>query len=84
MPKTAFTKGQLVQIHSILREAKLLPCEKISVFTDIYNSGIYKYSIIHFVKGRKQLKIGFVTRTYPKNEKLSEQLYEYFGKEKNV
>ena len=81
MPKTAFTKGQLVQIHIILLKEKMLPCEKISVYTDTFNSGKEIYNTIHFVKGKKQFDICLITRTYPKNEKLTQQLYEYFGEE---
>ena len=45
MPKTQFSKGQLVQIHSILQKEKLLPCEKISVFTDHFIvTTIYYYT----------------------------------------
>lgn len=76
MCKTSFSKGQLVLLHRILTR------DKIGIFTDPFNSGIGSvYSVIRFVKGKKQLDIGFVTRTDPKNNKLKEQLYRYFGVE---
>lgn len=82
MSKTAFSKGQLVLLHGILTREKIIPCDKIEIFTDPFNSGIGNvYSVIKFVKGKKQLDIGFITRTNPKNNKLKEQLYKYFGGE---
>ena len=82
MSKTAFSKGQLVQLHRILISEKLLPCEKIVIYTDTFNSGNGNvFSVIKFVKGKQQLDIGFITRTHPKNIKLQEQLYKYFGGE---
>lgn len=82
MSKTVFSKGQLVQLHIILASERLIPCDKIGIYTDVINSGYRNiYTIIKFVKGKKQLDIGLVTRTYPKNNKLKEQLYRYFGGE---
>lgn len=82
MAKTVFSKGQLVQLHRLLSSEQLLPCDKITLYTDPFNSGIRNvYSVIKFVKDKKQLNIGLVTKTYPKNEKLKEQLYQYFGGE---
>ena len=82
MSKTAFSKGQLFLFHKILTLEKMIPCDKIEIFTDPINSGIGNvYSVIKFVKGKKQLNIGFITRTDPKNHKLKEQLYQYFGGE---
>ena len=83
MSKTKFSKGQLILLQRILLSEKIFPCDKIEIFTDPINSGIWNvYSVIKFVKGKKQCDVGFVTRTYPKNEKLKEQLYHYFGGEK--
>ena len=80
MSKTRFSKSQLVSLHRILASEKLIPCDKIGIYTDTFNSGIGNvYSVIKFVKGNKQLDVGFITRTYPKNFKLQEQLYQYFG-----
>lgn len=60
----------------------MIPCDKIGIFTDPFNSGIGNvYNVIRFVKGKKQLNIGFITKTDPKNNKLKEQLYKYFGGE---
>lgn len=82
MSKTSFSKGQLSLLHRILLSEKLIPCDKIEIYTDNFNSGFRNvYSVIRFVKGKKQLDIGFVTRTDPKNNKLKEQLYRYFGGE---
>lgn len=82
MSKTCFSKGQLVLLHKILTREKLIPCDKIAVFTDPFNSSIENvYNVCKFVKGKKQIDIGFITRTYPKNHKLKEQLYHYFGGE---
>lgn len=82
MSKTSFSKGQLSLLHRILVSEKLIPCDKIEINTDIFNSGFRNvYSVIKFVKGKKQLDVGFVTTTYPKNYKLQEQLYRYFGGE---
>lgn len=82
MSKTAFSKGQLVQFHRILKYNKMIPCDKIAIYTDAFNSGVGNvYNIINFVKGEKQLDIGFITKTLPKNNKLREQLYQYFGGE---
>lgn len=80
MSKTSFNKGQLVQLHQILRSNKLIPCDYIGIYTDPINSrnGIV-YNVIQFVKGKKQLNVGFITETNPKNDKLKEQLYQYFG-----
>lgn len=81
MSKTSFSKGQLILISNILKSEKLIPCDKIGIYTDVINSEYRNvYSIIKVVKGKKQLDIGFITRTYPKNFKLQEQLYQYFGK----
>lgn len=80
MSKTCFSKGQLVLLHRILTSEKLIPCDTIKIYTDSFNSGYrHIYSVIKFVKGKKQLDVGFVTITYPKNHKLQEQLYQYFG-----
>ena len=80
MSKTAFSKGQLIQLHRILASEKLIPCDKIELYTDPFNSGIGNvYTKIKFVKDKKQIDIGLVTKTNPKNEKLKEQLYKYFG-----
>jgi len=82
MNKTSFTKGQLCQLHRILLSEKLIPCDVIGIYTDTFNSGVENvYSVIKFVKGKKQLDVGFVTKTYPNNHKLQEQLYKYFGGE---
>lgn len=83
MTKTAFSKRELIQLHRILINEKLIPCDKIEIFTDPFNSAIGNvYSVIKFVKDKKQLDISFVTRTYPKNNKLKDQLYQYFGEAK--
>ena len=80
MSKTRFSKGQLSGLYRILASEKLIPCDKIGIYTDTFNSRIGNvYSVIQFVKGKKQLDVGFITRTYPKNFKLREQLYQYFG-----
>lgn len=80
MSKTAFSKGELIRLHRLLESEKLLPCDKIEICTDTFNSGFRNvYNVIKFVKGKKQLNIGLITTTYPKNEKLKEQLYQYFG-----
>lgn len=80
MSKTAFSKGELIRLHRLLASEKLLPCDKIAIYTDPFNSGFRNvYNVIKFVKGKKQLNIGLITTTYPKNEKLKEQLYQYFG-----
>jgi len=79
MPKTTFSKSQFLDIHRILMREKMLPCDKIGCYYDVFNSGKVLYSIIRFVKGEKQLDIGFVTKTVPKVDKLEKQLYEYFG-----
>lgn len=82
MSKTAFSKGQLILLHGILTREKIIPCDKIVIYTDPYNSSVSSvYNVIKFVKGKKQLDIGFITRTNPKNDKLEEQLYRYFGGE---
>lgn len=82
MSKTSFSKGQLVLLHGILTREKMIPCDKIVIYTDPFNSGIGNvYNVIRFVKGKKQLDIGFITRTDPKNNILKEQLYRYFGVE---
>ena len=82
MIKTTFSKGELVEIHRILTSERLVPCDKIVVCTDNFNSGFRNvYTIVKFVKGKKQLDIGLITRTFPKNNKLEEQLYHYFGGE---
>lgn len=79
MSKTKFSKSQLIRLYRILTSEKLIPCDKIAVYTDVFNSGIGNiYNVIKFVKGKKQLEIGFVTVTYPKNDRLKEQLYQYF------
>ena len=82
MSKTSFSNSELSHLHYFLLKKKMLPVEKISVCTDVFNSG-YKtvYNVIRFAKGKKQIDIGFVTRTYPRNQKLEEQLIEYFGGE---
>ena len=71
MSKTSFSKSELCSLHHILLKNKLLPCEKICVITDVFNSG-YKniYTIMKFVNGKKQLAIGLVTRTYPRTQKI--------------
>lgn len=82
MSKTAFSKGQLLQLYRILISEKLIPCDKIEIYTDNFNSGSRNvYSIIRFAKGKKQLDVGFITTTQPKNYKLQGQLYKYFGGE---
>lgn len=79
MPKTKFSKSELIKLHSILRISKMLPCDEIKVWTDPHNySAKIVYTIIKFVKGKKQLDIGLVTKTCPKNHSLEEQLNEYF------
>ena len=82
MSKTRFSKSELSNLHYILSTNKMLPCEKIRVATDVYNSGVdIIYSVMKFVKGKEQLNIGMVTRTYPRTQKLEEQLIKYFGGE---
>lgn len=80
MSKTRFSKDQLSILHRILASVKLIPCDKIEIYTDNFNSGFRNvYSVIKFAKGKKQLDVSFVTKTQPKNYKLLEQLYQYFG-----
>lgn len=82
MPKTRFSKSQLNQLHRILTSEKIIPCDKITIYTDVFNSGVGAfYNVIKFVKGKKQLDIGFITISQPKNFKLEEQLYQYFGEQ---
>ena len=74
MSKTAFSKFQLIILRDILLKHKMLPSEKIAIYTDPLNSDIgHIYSIIRFVKGKKQIDIGFVTKTYPRTQKLEDQ-----------
>lgn len=69
-------------MYHILLKNKMLPCEEICVWIDPFNScSEIVYTIIFFVKGKKQLDIGLVTKTKPRPQKLKEQLIEYFGVE---
>lgn len=80
MSKISFSKAELSKLHEILSSEKLIPCDKIEIYTDVYNSGVTNvYSKISFVKGKKQVDVGFVTLTYPNNSKLQAQLHDYFG-----
>lgn len=82
MSKTSFSKSELINIYHCLLKNEMLPCEKISVSTDVFNSSFKNViTIIKFAKGKNQLDMALVTITYPKNQKLEEQLIKYFGGE---
>ena len=85
MSKTTFSKSELCNLYSILIKEQMLPCEKIEVGIDLFNSrGYIVYTKIFFVKGKKQLDIGLVTQTHPRPQKLKEQLIKYFGVENDI
>lgn len=81
MPKTNFSKSQLISLRNILISSRMLPCDEITVSHDPYHSDIFAYNTICFVKGKEQINVVFVTRTVPKVTILRKQLKEYFGKE---
>lgn len=81
MPKTSFSKAQLCEMHKVLLEEKMLPCDKVGIWSDPtlseYNCVITR---VKFVKGKDQLDISYITKTHPKNHCLKNQLYKYFVK----
>lgn len=82
MPKTNFSKSELIMLHDKLISSGMLPCDEITVMHDPYHSGKFAYNIICFVKGKQQLNVVFITRTVPKTTALRKQLKESFGKER--
>lgn len=81
MSKTSFSKSELINLYHILLKKKMLPCDKICVWFDPFNSGKINYTIMKFAKGKKQLDICLLTKTHPRTHKLEEQLIKYFGVE---
>ncbi len=82
MKKHSFSKWELIQFYRILASEKLIPCDKIEISTDKINGGIGNVcTAIKFVKGKKQLNVGLVTKTYPENDKLKGQLLNFLGGE---
>ena len=80
MPKTNFSKSELIHFKSVLFKNKMIPVDKIVMYHDPFNSGLNnEFNIIKFVKGKRQIDIAFVTRTVPNTDCLVKQLYKYFS-----
>ena len=75
MPKTSFSKSQLMIIEDILYKEKMFPVDKIRIAYDPLNSSSKQnYYLIGIIKGDHIIKIGFITKNLAKIAKLEEQL----------
>ena len=60
----------------------MFPLNKIKISYDAFNSSVNQnYYLIGFVKNNHILKIGFITKTMCKINKLEDQLNNLFGGE---
>lgn len=75
MPKTKFSKAELLNIHRLLAHENMFPLSKIGIEFDGFNSGFRcNYYKLIFLHEDKQLTLGFITKTLAKPDSLKEQL----------
>ena len=78
MPKTSFSRKQLMIIESILYKEKMFPVDQIKIAYDMINSSSKQNYLICILKDDHIIKIGFITKTLCKITKLEEQLNTMF------
>lgn len=84
MPKTKFSKSELLNIHRILVHENMFPLSKIGIDFDGFNSGFRSnYYLLRFLHKDKQLTLGFITKNLAKPDSLKEQLSLIYNTNQN-